>query len=752
MFPSTKNTDWQLYAATLIERLKKNPELKLFEGKYPGPLRGGRQKDEARSPSFIAALNAIEERAFAPLHVDGEVHSDADDLFVDEEAPNNHALPSRALSLAIRLAQTFGDDASFDRKCLGQAKLAVLTCTDPIDIDSLYRLIAVTLVPSNCPVTIEPSHFTGFSSELILLFPKNEDGKISDFNFRQFTSNIFAALEQQTPCLIILPTTLTLPGDLLELLPAPIAVSPLSREGMAIHLRESHGVQKDDMSEVEAQLPDDKEMASLPFRSIAVALRNPTASGVAAALKSRAEPRKSKSPTLEEFSGSSPALMAARSMVADLMLWRDGKCSWEDMTRSVLLYGPPGTGKSHLARAMGNSAGVSFIQSSLAEWQSAGHLGQFLAAMQQTFAEARSRSPAVLFIDEVDSAGSRFDPDDHGRNYRRQVINGVLEQIDLIIRHEGVLLVGACNDPSTLDPAILRAGRFDLKLEVPRPGIPELIGMLKRALPDAACEDHLEPLARQAVGLTAAEVDAAIRQARSTARGAGRTFTLNDVKATLNVSTKTFPALDRRVALHEVGHAIVAVALRLGEVSRIAITPQGGETYKVVQKNEGLLSDIQAEMTFLLAGRAAEQLMLADVSAGSGGPSGSDLAIATNLALKVDTSTGLGASGPVWRGDTATLMLHDNYQMQRVRRRLEDAQMTAEKILERNRSLLEDMAKVLVSKRELSGPQLEDLLGRVEPERGEGTMLRGQHELYNGRLITKSDGLGDCDGFRSITR
>ncbi|TCT27580.1 peptidase M41-like protein [Martelella mediterranea] len=157
-------------------------------------------------------------------------------------------------------------------------------------------------------------------------------------------------------------------------------------------------------------------------------------------------------------------------------------------------------------------------------------------------------------------------------------------------------------------------------------------------------------------------------------------------------------------------------------------------------------------MTFLLAGRAAEQLMLTDVSAGSGGPSGSDLAIATNLALKIDTTTGLGAVGPVWRGETATLMLHDNYQMQRVRRRLEDAQMTAENILERNRSLLEDMAKVLVSKRELSGPQLEDLLGRVEPERGEETTLRGQHELHNGRSISKSDGIGDCDGFHSITK
>ncbi|WP_180899832.1 hypothetical protein [Martelella soudanensis] len=97
-------------------------------------------------------------------------------------------------------------------------------------------------------------------------------------------------------------------------------------------------------------------------------------------------------------------------------------------------------------------------------------------------------------------------------------------------------------------------------------------------------------------------------------------------------------------------------------------------------------------------------------------------------------------------------MLHDQYQMQRVRRGLEDAQMTAEKILERNRALLEDVATVLVSKRELSGSQLEDLLDRVEPERGKGTMLRGQRGLNNGRSITESDGLGDCGGFRSITR
>lgn len=146
-----------------------------------------------------------------------------------------------------------------------------------------------------------------------------------------------------------------------------------------------------------------------------------------------------------------------------------GRIPWSAVDRGALLFGPPDTGKTTFATALAGSARVPLVSGSLGEWQSAGHLGDLLKAMRATFAAARSAIPAILFIDELDSFGSRASLSRDHRDYGIQVINGLFELMDGIGGREGVVIVGACNHPQRLDPAIVRSGRLDRHLPVPLP-------------------------------------------------------------------------------------------------------------------------------------------------------------------------------------------------------------------------------------------------------------------------------------------
>ncbi|MDN5873977.1 MAG: ATP-binding protein, partial [Sinobacteraceae bacterium] len=122
---------------------------------------------------------------------------------------------------------------------------------------------------------------------------------------------------------------------------------------------------------------------------------------------------------------------------------------------------------------------MALVRGSFATWQAQGHLGHMLRAMRASFAEAAAARPAILVIDEIDAVGDRADPDSHNASYRHQVINGFLEEMDGLKHLEGVLVVGTCNYPDRIDAAVLRPGRFDLKVEVPLPGPRALARMLR---------------------------------------------------------------------------------------------------------------------------------------------------------------------------------------------------------------------------------------------------------------------------------
>ncbi|MBQ2262143.1 MAG: AAA family ATPase, partial [Loktanella sp.] len=180
-----------------------------------------------------------------------------------------------------------------------------------------------------------------------------------------------------------------------------------------------------------------------------------------------------------------------------------------------------------------------------------------------------------------------------------------------------------------------------------------------------------------------------------------------------SLSTDTDPRILWRVALHEAGHATIAAALHLGQITRLAITPQGGETHRRRANNECLLSDLEDDICYDLAGRAAERLVLGTISAGAGGPAHSDLAGATDKALKIETAYGLGPDGPVWVEAPAVVILQNTNLRGRVRKRLDRAEARAVKVLTQHRRTLEALAKALMAERSLNEEQIAAIVAGV---------------------------------------
>ena len=162
-----------------------------------------------------------------------------------------------------------------------------------------------------------------------------------------------------------------------------------------------------------------------------------------------------------------------------------------------------------------------------------------------------------------------------------------------------------------------------------------------------------------------------------------------------------------RIAVHEAGHAIAGAAPGLGTIVSIAITTHGGQITRRNAPNDSLLSDIEAEITCALAGRAAEQLVLGEVSAGAGGVAISDLALATDYARRIETTLGLGFEGLVWHANPDALHLQTPPIRDRVRQRLTRAEQRASRILQQNRAVPEKLAKALMQNRSMLGPEIE---------------------------------------------
>ena len=365
---------------------------------------------------------------------------------------------------------------------------------------------------------------------------------------------------------------------------------------------------------------------------------------------------------LEELHGLGEAQHFARDFIVEIGEALAGRLQWRDLDRGMLLAGPPGTGKTTLARAIARDCGVRFIAASVTGWQAAGHLGDHIRAIRATFAEARRYAPSILFLDEIDSLGSRENLSGANGQYQTEVINAVLEQMQGLDPNAPVFVIAATNHPDRVDAALRRAGRLDRVVHIPYPSSEALSAMYSEAIETQrsrcpAGEIDSVLLGRLSLGLTGADVELIVRGAARRARRMRRAIETEDLIAEITHKPRDEGAVPRlgraeleRVAIHEAGHALARYLSSTAgrDLGFVSIVPRSDGTlgFVALAPDERALRTRRDYLEFLdvaLAGRAAEELKYGGdgISAGCS----NDLIAATSTALQMITRFGLGPSG-----------------------------------------------------------------------------------------------------------
>lgn len=428
--------------------------------------------------------------------------------------------------------------------------------------------------------------------------------------------------------------------------------------------------------------------------------------------------------TLDTLHGMGEAGTWGRELAIDLDDWRAGRIAWSDVDRGILLSGPPGTGKTTFAGALARSCGAHLVTGSLSRWQAKGHLGDLLKAMYGAFAEAKQNAPSVLFIDEIDTVGDRARFTGENIQYCTEVVNGLLECLDGLDGREGVVVVGACNNPERLDPALVRPGRLDRHVRISLPDADGRVGILRWHTDGSLSDGDLREVAAVTEGASGALLEQVVRQARRAARRGRREMRVGDLIDQLPRRLAVPPDTLWRTCVHEAGHAVVGLALGHWPLEQITVastvtndghaTQAGGVWWNEV----GMLALTQPlyldRMSRLFGGMAAEELLLGEAADGSGGNVRSDLYSATLTAACLEASVGLGSGlaylAAAEEQQLMSLVRADLHLRGRVEKILVRAKARAHDILSEQRAELVRLAEALRDRHRLSAEEVSEVL------------------------------------------
>ncbi|HEY0887378.1 MAG TPA: ATP-dependent zinc metalloprotease FtsH, partial [Ramlibacter sp.] len=414
------------------------------------------------------------------------------------------------------------------------------------------------------------------------------------------------------------------------------------------------------------------------------------------------------------------------------------------MPKGVLLVGPPGTGKTLLARAMAGEAGVPFFSITGSEFVEM-FVGVGAARVRDLFEQARAAAPCIIFIDELDALGRArgIGPMTGGHDEKEQTLNQLLAEMDGFDASTGVVILAATNRPEILDAALLRAGRFDRQVLVDRPDRKGRVDIPKVHLPKITLgrDVDVEAVAALTPGFAGADLANLVNEAAllATRRGAPAvamqdfTAAVERIVAGLEKRNRVMSDQERRtVAVHEMGHALVAMVLPgTDPVHKISIIPRGigalGYTLQRPAEDHYLArrSELENRLAVLFGGRAAESVVFAELSTGAA----DDLAKASELALEMVTRFGmadevgqvayerprspfLDAAGQLHAErphSEATARAIDHA----VRRLVDEAFERARSILAQRRELLDEGAALLLARETLTETELAPLAARA---------------------------------------
>jgi len=416
------------------------------------------------------------------------------------------------------------------------------------------------------------------------------------------------------------------------------------------------------------------------------------------------------------------------------------------LPKGVLLVGSPGTGKTLLAKAVAGEAGVPFFSISGSDFVEM-FVGVGAGRVRDMFKKAKQSAPCLVFIDEIDAVGRQRGAGLGGGNdEREQTLNQLLVEMDGFEDNSGIIVIAATNRDDVLDPALLRAGRFDRTITVNLPDKKGREAIFKVHSRNKLIDPKVdfEALAKRTVGFSGADIENIMNEAAILAvRGNKEMVTLQDIDEAIDrriagpaKSSKGMNAEERRrVAYHEAGHAIIGLKLKDSDkVQKITIIPRGrtgGHVLMTPEDDRFLLSkaELEARIIGYLGGRSSEEIFFNDVTTGAS----NDIEVATRIARAMVTEYGMSSLGPIqYERDTGSVFLGRDYTSTQknfstqiayeidtaVRKIIEDAHQKAKDIITTYKDEVTLIAETLLEKETITAEEIDSLLEK-EPEKKE---------------------------------